>query len=88
MQYVHAGARAEQLPLHLQLILATPRGRAWNQYSPSLGSTMNVAFLATVYANYIGPAGGSAASRAKRYECWAETQVSVLYAAAKYIPDS
>lgn len=36
---------------------------------------MNAAFLATVYANYIGPGGGSAAARAKRYECWAETQV-------------
>ena len=38
---------------------------------------MNVAFLATVYANYIGPGGGSAAAKAKRYECWAETQVGL-----------
>lgn len=37
---------------------------------------MNVAFLANVYANYITPGGGASAARAKRYECWAETQVS------------
>ena len=61
--------------LLLQIIVATPRGRAWNQYSPSFGSTMNAAFLATVYANYISPGGGSAGAKAKRYECWAETQV-------------
>lgn len=61
--------------LPLQVILSSPRGRAWNQYSPSLGSTMNVAFLAQVYANYIKPGGGSEASKAKRYSCWAQTQV-------------
>ena len=59
----------------LQIILATPRGRAWNQYSPSLGSTMNAAFLAQTYANYIKPGGGSNAKKAKRYSCWAQTQV-------------
>ena len=61
--------------LDLQLILASPRGRAWNQYSPSLGSTMNVAFLAQVYSEYIKPGGGNAERRAKRYSCWAQTQV-------------
>jgi len=63
------------LLLLLQVILSSPRGRAWNQYSPSLGSTMNVAFLAQVYANYIEPGGGSEAKKAKRYSCWAQTQV-------------
>ncbi len=64
-----------KLLLLLQVILSSPRGRAWNQYSPSLGSTMNVAFLAQVYANYIKPGGGSEAKKAKRYSCWAQTQV-------------
>jgi len=36
---------------------------------------MNVAFLAQVYANYIEPGGGSEAKKAKRYSCWAQTQV-------------
>ena len=61
--------------LLLQVILSSPRGRAWNQYSPSLGSTMNVAFLAQVYSAYIEPGGGTEAKKAKRYSCWAQTQV-------------
>ena len=61
--------------LLLQVILSSPRGRAWNQYSPSLGSTMNVAFLAQVYSAYIKPGGGTEAKKAKRYSCWAQTQV-------------
>lgn len=36
---------------------------------------MNVAFLAQVYANYIKPGGGSETKKAKRYSCWAQTQV-------------
>jgi len=36
---------------------------------------MNVAVLAQVYANYIKPGGGSEAKKAKRYSCWAQTQV-------------
>ncbi len=63
------------LLLLLQVILSSPRGRAWNQYSPSLGSTMNVAFLAQVYSAYIKPGGGTEAKKAKRYSCWAQTQV-------------
>ncbi|DBB00628.1 TPA: hypothetical protein ACH3X3_002312 [Trebouxia sp. C0006] len=57
-----------------EVILSSPRGRAWNQYSPSLGSTMNVAFLAQVYSAYIKPGGGTEAKKAKRYSCWAQTQ--------------
>jgi len=53
-----------RLLLLLQVILSSPRGRAWN-----------VAFLAQVYANYIKPGGGSEAKKAKRYSCWAQTQV-------------
>ena len=61
--------------LVVQIILSSPRGRAWNEYSPSLGSTMNVAFLAQVYSAYIKPGGGTYAKKAKRYSCWAQTQV-------------
>ncbi|KAL3147605.1 hypothetical protein ABBQ38_014657 [Trebouxia sp. C0009 RCD-2024] len=57
-----------------RVILSSPRGRAWNQYSPSLGSTMNVAFLAQVYSEYIKAGGSEAERRAKRYSCWAQTQ--------------
>ena len=39
---------------------------------------MNVAFLAQVYSEYIKPGGGAAAKRAKRYSCWAQTQVCLL----------
>ena len=70
----------------MQVILASPRGRAWNQYSPSLGSTMNVAFLAQTYAKYIKPGGGSAAKKAKRYSCWAQTQVCQNAASAFLLP--
>ena len=65
----------EIMLLAMQIILSSPRGRAWNEYSPSLGSTMNVAFLAQVYSAYIKPGCGTYAKKAKRYSCWAQTQV-------------
>lgn len=68
----HVGVNA------VQVILSSPRGRAWNQYSPSLGSTMNVAFLAQVYSEYIKAGGSEAERRAKRYSCWAQTQVGLM----------
>ena len=57
----------------VQVIQYTPRGRAYNQNSPSLGATANVAFLAAFYAKAID-AKGEYGSLASRYWCWARTQ--------------
>lgn len=51
----------------------TPRGRAWNPNSPSLGATTNAAFLSAVYANldsnqYTNPA------KTQKYQCWSLSQ--------------
>ena len=61
--------------LIMQIVQYTPRGRAYNENSPLLGDTANVAFIAASYAK-------SAASRyskeANRYWCWARTQTRYM----------
>ncbi|KAK9842280.1 hypothetical protein WJX81_004432 [Elliptochloris bilobata] len=58
-----------------QVVAYTPRGRAYNSASGSLGSTANAAFLATTYGAYELPSNPALASR---YVCWARSQIRYM----------
>ncbi len=57
------------------MVAYTPRGRAYNSASGSLGSTANAAFLAATYATYEMPSNAGLASR---YMCWARSQLRYM----------
>ena len=59
----------------MQLVQYTPRGRAYNENSPALGDTANVAFLAATYAQSFGYQYSKEASR---YWCWTRTQTRYM----------
>lgn len=56
-------------------VLFTPKGRAYNRASPSLGSTANTALLSLIY----GQMQSAKVDQAKkdRYTCFARSQVRV-----------
>ena len=53
----------------------TPRGRAYNSASGSLGATANAAFLATTYGATETYSNGALAAR---YVCWARSQIRYM----------
>ncbi len=59
-------------------VLFTPKGRAFNRYAPSLGSTASTAFLSLLYgqshSRYIDQA------KSERYTCFARSQVCLPWA--------
>ena len=58
-----------------QVVQSTGRGRAYNENSPLLGDTANVAFLAATYAK---AASGRFSKQASRYWCWARAQTRYM----------
>ena len=58
-----------------QVVQSTGRGRAYNENSPLLGDTANVAFLAATYAK---TAAGRFSKQASRYWCWARAQTRYM----------
>lgn len=59
----------------LQVVAYTPRGRAYNSASGSLGATANAAFLATTYGATEMYSNGALAAR---YVCWARSQIRYM----------
>lgn len=60
--------------LGLQRIIYTPKGRAWNYASPTLGGTQNAAFLSLVYSKFLRQQR-QANQLQKRYVCWSRGQL-------------
>lgn len=57
------------------MVAYTPRGRAYNSASGSLGATANAAFLATTYG---ATETYSNSALAARYVCWARSQIRYM----------
>ena len=60
---------------HVQLHYCryTNKGRAYNPYAPSLGDTLNTAFISAVYANI--PSSQISSNLQFRLNCWSRSQV-------------
>lgn len=54
----------------------TPKGRAFNERGPTLGHTLNAAFLAALYGQLVEAGGGG--PNADQFKCWALSQVRPL----------
>lgn len=78
MRIMHVSSAAQlgrTLNVVLQVVAYTPRGRAYNSASGSLGATANAAFLATTYS---ATEMYSNAALAARYVCWARSQIRYM----------
>ena len=73
---VNSAAQSGQVfDVMLQVVAYTPRGRAYNSASGSLGATANAAFLATTYGATEMYSNGALAAR---YVCWARSQLRYM----------
>ena len=58
---------------HWMLYRYTNRGRAYNPYAPTLGDSLNTAFLSAVYATI--PSSEISSNMQFRLNCWSRSQV-------------
>ena len=58
-------------------VLFTPKGRAYNRASPSLGSTANTALLSLIYGQM--QSAKVAQAKKDRYTCFARSQVDMPF---------
>ena len=61
----------------LQKIVYTPKGRAWNYQSPTLGGTANAAFLSLAYSKFLRDQK-EYKQLEKRYVCWGRSQLRYM----------
>ena len=66
---------------HAQVVQYTPRGRAWNRNSGTLGGTANAAFLALAYSKFARQQHEYNQLQ-KRYVCWARGQLRYMLGGA------
>ena len=64
-----------------QVVTYTPKGRAWNRNSGTLGGTANAAFLALTYSKFVRQQHEYNQLQ-KRYVCWARGQLRYMLGGA------